>query len=136
MLVLAIMALADPCKRREKIREFPEKDIAQINEDTAKKTLPRRNIFLRPTISANLPNGTKKTAEAIKNDMVIQLRLTAPIENSIPILGKATLTAAPIKGLKKFEVIVTANSTVLLTWFSFFISIFDHELLGKQMIQR
>jgi hypothetical protein len=54
-------------------------------------------------------------ADASKKDMVTQLIATAFNEYSILILGKAIFTAAPINGLKKLEVMVTANIIDLFT---------------------
>ncbi len=69
---------------------------------------------MRPQLSLILPKGIKKTDDANRKDMLTQLQPTADIENSSPILGNATFTAAPINGLRKLEAIVTANKTFLL----------------------
>ena len=78
--------------------------------------LPIRKIFFLPTISDILPKGTRKIADASKNDICIQLKDMAVNENSLLITGSATFTADPMKGLKNDDIIATANRTVLLTW--------------------
>ena len=82
-------------------------------DDNANNILLYKNIFIRPQLSLILPKGTKKTDEVNKKDILTQLKPTADIKNSSPILGKATFTAAPIKGLRKLEDIVTASRTFL-----------------------
>ncbi len=90
-----------------------EKEKAQNKDDKANNILLYKNIFIRPQLSLILPKGTKKTDEANKKDIVTQLKPTADIENSAPIFGKATFTAAPINGLRKLEDIVTARKIFL-----------------------
>lgn len=60
---------------------------------------PRLKIFLRPTISASLPKGAKKTAADKRNAVATQLSVIAFAENSFPIDGNAILVADPINGV-------------------------------------
>jgi hypothetical protein len=50
--------------------------------------------------------------------MAIQLNSTAFICRSLPILGRAMLTADPIKGLKNEDIIITASRMPRFTLFS------------------
>ena len=111
--VANVMALPKPCKTRNTINMVPLADSAQPNEDSAIMMLPYKKIFLRPSISAAFPKGTRKTADDSKKAMATQLMVMAFIENSLPICGKAMLTAAPRNGLMT-EVRIMINSRVFL----------------------
>jgi hypothetical protein len=64
-------------------------------------------------MSAILPTGSSTATEASKKDILTHPILTAFIENSDAIWGKAMLTAAPIKGLMN-EVRTIRNSSRFL----------------------
>jgi hypothetical protein len=115
MLEQKIMELPIPWINLKTISQFPLDEIAHRNEATVKTILPIRKIIFLPFISAIFPKGTKKTAEARRKDIAIQLSDIADNENSLLITGSATLTAAPINGLKKEEVRLTNSKIVLFT---------------------
>jgi hypothetical protein len=96
----------------------PEDANAHSTVAQVKKMFPYKSIFLRPHISASLPKGTRNTAADSKKAMAIQLNSTAFICRSLPILGRAMLTADPIKGLKNEDIIITASRMPRFTLFS------------------
>ena len=112
---LRIMALPMPWIQRDVININPDVEKAQSRVEKVKKMLPYRSILLRPTMSASLPKGTSMTAENKRKPMAIQLSDKAFIDNSLPMLGRAILTADPIKGLKKEESMTTASRMLRLT---------------------
>ena len=78
-----------------------------------KRIIPSINIFLRPYISAILPIGSKKTAEASRYELTTQLREMASIENSALMAGKAILIDDPMKGVRKEVITAIANMDIL-----------------------
>jgi hypothetical protein len=57
-------------------------------------------IFLRPTISPNLLNGTGNIAEVSRKIETIQLNEIALSENSFAITGSARFKDEPINGTR------------------------------------
>lgn len=98
-----------PCTIRHRIRSSILGENAQNNEAKVKIAKPRLKILFLPTISANLPNGAKKTAADKRNEVATQLSITALAENSFPIDGNAILVAEPIKGVTKAAKDVTTR---------------------------
>ena len=76
-------------------------------------------IFFLPKISAILPNGTKKIADASKFEEAIQVSVIASITNSFPIIGRAILIDDAIKVVRNEESVITNNAAPLLTVFLF-----------------
>ena len=113
-----IKAPPTPCTIRHIIRISILGENAQKNEAKVKITNPILKIFFRPTISANLPKGAKKTAADKRNEVATQLNITVLAENSFPIDGNAILVAEPIKGVTKEAKDVT-TSVALSRDFSF-----------------
>src|SRR5208283_2214231 len=56
--------------------------------------------------------GTRKTPTARRNDVTVQVRSTGSIRNSRPIDGRATMTEAAMKGVRKEETVVTTSATI------------------------
>lgn len=56
--------------------------------------------------------------DASKYDMETQLNPIAVIEKSVPIFLRATLTAAPMNGLKNWVAMVATSKRVLLMFLS------------------
>jgi hypothetical protein len=76
--------------------------------------MPARKTFFRPWISAILPMGTRNMAAASRYELTTQPRVTPSAENSLPICGSATLSAALMNGVIK-EVSVATTSTALFS---------------------
>jgi hypothetical protein len=66
-------------------------------------------------MSAILPKGTAKTADANKYAVGIQLNMIASAANSEPIAGRAILTADAIKGVKNEANVATSRAGILLS---------------------
>ena len=115
MSVLVIMADAIPCKNRMTIRSVELGTNAHKKVVKAKKMVPYKNILVLPQVSPSFPNGTRNMTDASRYDMETQLNPTADIEKSVPIFFSATLTAAPINGLKKWVAMVATSKKVLFT---------------------
>src|SRR4030042_3618985 len=82
-------------------------------EARVKVRMPMVKILFLPWISAILPNGTRKMAEANRYAVATQLNEIASIENSFPIDGRATLTDDTSNGVRKAPT-VTTNKVILL----------------------
>jgi hypothetical protein len=107
------MALPMPWTALNRISIFPLVETAHSRELTAIIIFPKKNICFLPLISASFPRGTRNTADVSKKAMETQLIPMAPMEKSSPMAGRATLIAAPRKGLIK-EVIMIAKRINLL----------------------
>lgn len=59
-----IMALPTPCIILKIIRASTDRARPHSRDESEKASIPSRKIFLRPTISASLPKGARKAAEA------------------------------------------------------------------------
>jgi hypothetical protein len=66
-----------------------------------KREIPIVKIRFLPVISEYLPKGTRNTAAARRYAVATQLRETASIANSFPIVGRATFTDEPSNGVMK-----------------------------------
>ena len=64
-------------------------------------TMPMEKIFLTPKMSANLPKGIRNMDAARKKTVASQLIATASMENSMPMVGMATIRADTMKGARK-----------------------------------
>lgn len=62
-------------------------------------------------MSASRPNGTRVIAAARIKDVATQLKDKAVMDNSLAIMGNATLTADPINGVRN-ELRVVANRRI------------------------
>jgi len=96
-------------------------ETAHRNVKIVKPAVPRRKILFLPVISAILPMGRRKTADARIYPVTIQLRTRALPANSFPINGNARFVELPINVVKK-DVIITemtmlfsGNTGLLLT---------------------
>lgn len=58
-------------------------------------------ILFLPKMSPILPKGTRKMAAARIAEVATQLKVTAPVANSLPMAGRAMLTDEPMKGVRK-----------------------------------
>ncbi len=72
-------------------------------------------IFFIPCMSAILPNGTAKTADANRYEVGIQLNKIASAANSEPIDGRAILIADAIKGVKNEANVATSRAGIRLS---------------------
>ena len=61
-----------------------------------------------------LPNGTANIAAASKNEVGTQLKSMALVANSVPIAGRAILTAELMNGVKKLAKVTTSNAAILI----------------------
>jgi hypothetical protein len=113
--VLVIIADEIPCRKRTEINMVESVTNAHAKVVMAKIIVPYKNIFVLPKVSPNFPKGTRKITDASKYDIETQLKPMADIEKSVPIFFRATLTAAPIKGLKKWVAIVATSKMFRLT---------------------
>ena len=75
--------------------------------------MPYVKIFFLPYISASLPNGTRNTAEARRNEVAIQPIITASIENSCPIDGSAIFIEEDINDIRN-DVVEAITSVAFL----------------------
>jgi hypothetical protein len=85
--------------------------------ETVNSKIPAEKTFFLPTISAMRPKGSRKTADASIKLLITHPRLIAFALRSLPIDGKARLTADPMKGVRKAAKVAT-NKIVLLDVFS------------------
>jgi hypothetical protein len=76
--------------------------------------MPYVKILFLPCISATLPNGTRKTADANIYEVATQPIKTASIDNSCPIEGSAIFTEDPIKGVRNEAIVAIIRVTFLL----------------------
>jgi len=100
-------------------------DLERIIEKdaTVNVRIPMVKILFLPWMSATLPNGTRNIAEAKRYAVVTQLKETAPIENSFPIEGSATLTDDTSKGVRKAATVVTSKVILFVKPLSISISL-------------
>jgi hypothetical protein len=85
---------------------------AHNSEEIVKMINPRLKIFLRPTMSANLPTGARNTAADKRIEVATQLKATALAENCFPIAGNAIFMAEPMNGVRKEAKEVTIKVTL------------------------
>ena len=71
------------------------------NVEIVKSNIPLVKIFFLPSISASLPNGRRKMAEARIKLLTIHPSSRAVALKSFPIAGRARLMADPMKGVRK-----------------------------------
>jgi hypothetical protein len=91
--------------------------------DMVKSKIPIEKIFFRPIISPSRPNGKRKIADVKIKLLITQPRLIAFAWSSLPIEGKARLTAEVRNGVRKAAKVET-RSTDFLKLFSWAISVF------------
>lgn len=72
---------------------------------------PQKKNFFRPQISASLPRGTRVIAAARRKEEGTQLKVSAVMDRSCAMTGRATLTLEPINGVIK-ALRVVAQSTM------------------------
>jgi hypothetical protein len=113
-----IIALPMPCNALRAIKSGVDVVIATRKEKIVKEMIPSINIFLRPYISAILPIGSKKTAEASRQELTTQLKEMASIENSALMAGRAILIDDPMNGVRKEVITAITKITFLLELFS------------------
>jgi hypothetical protein len=115
MAVPKIIEPPIPCIVLDKINNISLGDKAENKEARLKIMIPMVNIFFLPTMSAILPNGTRKAAATNKKEVATQLKVSAFIPNSIPMVGNAILMDAAIKGIRNADSIVIIKVILLLT---------------------
>ena len=76
-------------------------DHVHRREERVKIAEPQKKIFFRPYRSANLPMGKRVMAAARRKEDATQLRVSALMDSSWAITGKATFIPEPINGVKK-----------------------------------
>lgn len=76
--------------------------------------MPYVNTLFLPYMSAILPKGTSKVAEASMYAVAIQLNVTASNDSFFPIEGSAILTEEPMKGKRKEAIVATISTTSLV----------------------
>jgi hypothetical protein len=103
LAVPKIMALPRPWSARAVMSRMPEGAKLHRKEVVVKRMMPLINIFFLPTISANLPIGTRKTAVERRNIIATQPKDTIFMPNSQAIKGRARLIELPIKGVRKLQ---------------------------------
>jgi hypothetical protein len=92
-----------------------EEEATDTKKDAAANTSsPSVNTRFRPFMSASLPRGTKNIAANKRYAVTTQLNRKASMANSLPIVGRAMLTAEMSKGVIK-AASVTMNKTALLS---------------------
>jgi hypothetical protein len=79
--------------------------------------IPEEKIFFLPIISPRRPNGKRKMADVKIKLLITQPRLIALAWSSLPIEGRARLTAEVRNGVRK-AVKVETRSTDFLKLFS------------------
>jgi L-asparagine transporter-like permease len=85
-----------------------EKIIRKV--EIVNRKIPREKIFFLPTISASLPKGSKNIdADSIKL-LITHPMLIAFAFSSLPIDGRARLTAEPRKGVRKAANVATIRT--------------------------
>jgi hypothetical protein len=123
MLVPKINALDMPWKILKIISVvmLPENIIRKV--DTVNRNIPEVKIFFLPMMSASRPNGKRKIAEERRKLLITQPRLIALACSSLPIEGRARLSADVRKGTRNAAKVET-RSTAFLKVFSSCISVF------------
>jgi hypothetical protein len=113
MFVPKIIAEEKPWKILKRIimAGFLEKTIR--TDEMLNRNMPNEKIFFRPVISASLPKGSRKTADARMKLLMIHPSSTAFAPNSLPIAGRARLTEDPKKAVRKVVIDVTMRTYIL-----------------------
>jgi hypothetical protein len=122
-LVPNIIALDNPWNIRRTIREvmLPENIIRKVEMVNSK--IPTEKIFLLPIMSASRPKGRRNIAEDKIKLLITHPRLIAFALRSLPIDGRARLTADPRKGVRNAAKVATRR-TDLFDVFSSVVSLF------------
>jgi hypothetical protein len=90
-----------PWAKRRRMTESDEGAKTSRRDERVKIERPMVKIFFRPVMSAILPTGRRKMADARRYAVETQLREMASIENVLPIAGRAMFTAERSKGVMK-----------------------------------
>jgi hypothetical protein len=117
MLVPKIMALEKPWKILRIISEMMLWENIIRKVDMVNSKIPEEKIFFLPIISPRRPNGKRKMADVKIKLLITQPRLIALAWSSLPIEGRARLTAEVRNGVRK-AVKVETRSTDFLKLFS------------------
>jgi hypothetical protein len=81
--------------------------------DMVNKKMPVVKTFFLPIISPSRPNGKRKIAEVKRKLLITQPRLIAFAWSSLPIEGKARLTAEVRNGVRNAAKVEISNTDFL-----------------------
>jgi hypothetical protein len=81
--------------------------------EIVKRSIPSEKIFFLPKISPSLPNGRRNMADDNMKLLITQPRFIAFACKSLPIEGRARLTAEPRKGVRNAAKVVTRSTDFL-----------------------
>jgi hypothetical protein len=140
MLVPKIIALDNPWNIRKTIRERMLWENSIRNVEIVNSKIPSEKIFFLPKMSPSLPNGIRKMAEDKRKLLITQPRLIAFAWRSLPIAGRARLTAELRKGTRNaakvetrstdfLNVLSSVRSSVIIIDLKINISTFQHSII-------
>jgi len=95
-----IMAFPSPWSIRKPISRGVDQENAQRRVAAVKMMIPGKKTRRMPWMSASLPMGMRKIADARTNDVGIHPRRTASAPSSAPMAGRAILTDELMNGVR------------------------------------
>jgi hypothetical protein len=119
MLVPKIIALEKPWNILRIISEMMLWENIIRKVDMVNRKIPIVNIFFLPIISPSRPNGKRKIADVRMKLLITQPRLMAFAWSSLPIDGKARLTAEVRNGVRNAAKVETRRTDFLNVLLSF-----------------
>ncbi len=109
-LVANIMAAPTPWRIRNAINMPPDVARPLSSDMTVKALMPSVKTRLRPWISAARPKGTRQIATANEKAVATQPRATASMPSSLPMTGRETFSAEPMKAVEKEAMLVVKRT--------------------------